>query len=80
MDFNYIWQTEDEIRTVVDACIGCGIWQLSYDTDNCVIRLETDIHLGEERADELCSQFTVSGYYQGEGSHGSIFIFQIQST
>jgi hypothetical protein len=79
MDFDTIWQTEDEITTMVDASVGCGIWQLSYDAEDRVIRLELEQHLDDEQADMLSSQFTVSGYYDGEGSHGSMFVFQIES-
>jgi hypothetical protein len=79
MDFDTIWQVEDEITTMVDASIGCGIWQLDYDAENRVIRLELEEHLDEEKSDMLCAQFTVSGYYNGEGCHGSMFVFQIES-
>jgi hypothetical protein len=77
MDFDTIWQTEDEIRTVVDACVECCIWQLDYDAKDSVIRLELEAHLDEEQTDELCAQFSVNGYYDGEGRHGSMFVFQI---
>jgi hypothetical protein len=78
MDFDTIWQVEDEITTMVDASICCGIWQLDYDAENRVIHLELEEHLDETQAEMLSSQFTVSGYYDGEGSHGSIFVFQIE--
>jgi hypothetical protein len=78
MEFDEIWQTEDEIRTVIDANIGCGIWELAYDREARVIRLELETHLTEEQADGLCSQFHVSGYYYGEGSHGSMFVFETE--
>ena len=29
-DFDFIWRKLDEIRTVVDAVLGCGIWNLNY--------------------------------------------------
>lgn len=29
-DFDFIWRKQDEIRTVVDAVLGCGIWNLNY--------------------------------------------------
>ena len=78
MEFDEIWQTEDEIRTVIDANIGCGIWELAYDWEARVIRLQLETHLEEEQADDLCSQFHVNGYYNGEGSHGSIFVFETE--
>ena len=29
-DFDTIWRTQDEIRTVVNAVLGESIWNLSY--------------------------------------------------
>ena len=29
-DFDFIWRTQDEIRTVVNAVLGECIWNLSY--------------------------------------------------
>lgn len=78
MEFDEIWQTEDEIRTVIDACLGCGIWELSYDMQSLMIRLQLEMHLDEQQADELCSQFPIHGYYDGEGSHGSVFVFMTE--
>ena len=78
MEFDEIWQTEDEIRTVIDANIGCRIWELAYDWEARVIRLQLETHLEEELVDDLCSQFHVDGYYNGEGSHGSIFVFETE--
>jgi hypothetical protein len=75
-EFLDIWQLQDEVRTCVDACARCGIWDLSYDRYNQVLRLELDSHLDDEQCDDLCSQFPTSGSYEGEGQHGSQFTIQ----
>jgi hypothetical protein len=76
METFHIWQAEDGIRTVIDACLGCGIWEMTYDNADSTIRAELNEHLTEMQANDLCSQFNLYGYYDGEGEHGSIFIFQ----
>ena len=39
-DFDSIWRTQDEIRTVVDAVLGECIWNLSYNERRMAIDLE----------------------------------------
>lgn len=74
-----IWNLMDEIRTVVDACARCGIWNLNYDRQNQFIRLELNSHLDDETSADLCSQFPVKGYYEGEGIHGSQFTIETRT-
>ena len=51
-DFDSIWRTQDEIRTVVNAVLGECIWNLSYNERRMAIELEItknshgDRHLG----------------------------------
>lgn len=71
-----IWNLMDEIRTVVDACTRSGIWNLNYDRSSQLIRLELNSHLDDEASVDLCSQFPVNGYYEGEGTHGSQFTIE----
>ena len=39
-DFDTIWRTQDEIRTVVNAVLGKYIWNLSYNERRMAIELE----------------------------------------
>ena len=76
-DFDSIWRTQDEIRTVVNAVVGECIWNLSYNQLRAVIELELNITLGDEQVDSLIYQFPISADYEGVGAKGSKFIFYI---
>ena len=51
-DFDSIWRTQDEIRTVVNAVLGECIWNLAYDESRSAIKrflqlrklIEEDVH------------------------------------
>ena len=74
-DFDPIWRTQDEIRTVVNAVLGECIWNLRYNEHRMGIELELTQYLEEETADMLINQFPVAADYDGMGSHGTKFIF-----
>ena len=87
-DFDSIWRTQDEVRTVVrsssarllpkgrkNAVLGECIWNLSYNERRMGIELELTQYLEEETADTLINQFSVAADYDGMGSHGTKFIF-----
>ena len=76
-DFDTIWHTQDEIRTVVNAVLGECIWNLCYDERRMGLELELTQYLEEESADALINQFPVSADFDGVGSHGTMFIFYI---
>jgi len=76
-DFDSIWRTQDEIRTVVNAVLGECIWNLSYNERRMAIELELTQHQEEETADSLINQFPCAADYDGEGSHGTKFIFYL---
>ena len=59
-DFDFIWRKQDEIRTVVDAVLGCGIWNLNYNTKREAIELELMTNLDEDTVSDLCCQFPLS--------------------
>ena len=63
-DYDSIWRTQDEIRTVVNAVLGECIWNLSYNEHRMAIELELTKHLEEEDADRLINQFPVSADLQ----------------
>ena len=69
-DFDTIWRTQDEIRTVVNAVLGESIWNLSYNERRMAIELELTKYLEEEDADALINQFPVPADYDGIGSKG----------
>ena len=74
-DFDTIWRTQDEIRTVVNAVLGECIWNLSYNEQRMAIELELTTYLEEEDADTLLNQFSVPADYDGVGSKGTRLVF-----
>ena len=87
-DFDSIWRTQDEIRTVVNAVQGAlgfaatertqeCLWNLAYDERRMAIVLELTVSLEEEVISDLCCQFPIPADYDGEGSKGSKFVFYI---
>ena len=76
-DFDSIWRTQDEIRTVVNAVLGECIWNLSYNERRMAIELELKVTLDDDAIDELNSQFSEVADYDGVGSKGTKFIFYI---
>ena len=77
IDFDSIWRTQDEIRTVVNAVLGEHIWTLAYDERRSAIVLELTISLEEDAISDLCCQFPIPADYDGEGSKGSKFVFYL---
>ena len=77
IDFDSIWRTQDEIRTVVNAVLGECVWNLAYDERRCAIVLELTVLLEEDAISDLCCQFPIPADYDGEGSKGSKFVFYI---
>ena len=75
IDFDSIWRTQDEIRTVVNAVLGECIWNLAYDERRSAIVLELTVSLEENAISDLCCQFPIPADYDGEGSKGSKFVF-----
>lgn len=75
IEFDSIWRTQDEIRTVVNAVLGECIWNLGYSRVRMAIELELTIHIEEEDISDLCGQFPVSADYDGEGAYGTKFVF-----
>lgn len=69
-DYTEIWQLQDAITTVVNAC-GYGIWNLQC--IDGVFKLETNTHLDDATVNDLCCQLPLAADYEGEGSHGSMF-------
>ena len=76
-DFDSIWRTQDEIRTVVNAVLGECIWNLSYNERRMAIELELKVTLDDDAIDELNSQFSEVADYDGVGSKGSKFVLYI---
>ena len=76
-DFDSIWRTQDEVRTVVNAVLGECIWNLSYNERRTAIELEITKCLEEEEVDMLINQFPVPADYDGVGSKGTKFVFYI---
>ena len=76
-DFDSIWRTQDEIRTVVNAVLGECMWNLAYDERRSAIVLELTVSLEEDAISDLCCQFPIPADYDGEGSKGSKFAFYL---
>ena len=66
-DYDSIWRTQDEIRTVVNAVLGECIWNLSYSEQRRAIVLELTVTLDDEAIDELSYQFSEVADYDGVG-------------
>ena len=77
IDFDSIWRTQDEIRTVVNAVLGEHIWNLAYDERRSAIVLELTISLEEDAISDLCCQFPIPADYDGVGSRGTKFVFYL---
>ena len=76
-DYDSIWRTQDEIRTVVNAVLGECIWNLSYNERRMAIEQELTQYLEEDDADALINQFPVPADYDGIGTKGSKFVFYL---
>ena len=76
-DFEAIWRQQDEIRTVVNAVLGECIWNLSYSERRMAIELELTVMLDDDAIGNLCCQFPIASDYDGEGSRGSKFVFNL---
>lgn len=76
-DFDAIWRTQDEIRTVVNAVLGECIWNLAYDERRRTIVLELTLSLDEDAISDLCCQFSLPADYDGQGSRGTRFAFYL---
>ena len=76
-DFDSIWRTQDEIRTVVNAVLGECIWNLSYSERRMAIELELTITLDDDGISNLCCQFPIPADYDGIGAKGSKFAFYL---
>ena len=77
IDYDSIWRTKDEIRTVVNAVLGEHIWNLAYDERRSAIVLELTVSLEEDAIGDLCCQFPIPADYDGVGSRGTKFVFYI---
>ena len=77
IDFDSIWRTQDEIRTVVNAVLGECIWNLAYEERRNAIVLELTVTLEEDAFSDLCCQFSIPVDYDGVGSRGTKFVFYL---
>ena len=77
IDFDSIWRTQDEIRTVVNAVLGECIWNLSFNEKRMAIELELTVTLDDDAIDNLCCQFPITADYDGLGARGSKFAFYL---
>ena len=76
-DFDSIWRTQDEIRTVVNAVLGECIWSLANDERRNAIVLELTVTLEEDAVSDLCCQFPIPADYDGVGLRGTKFVFYL---
>ena len=76
-DYDSIWHTQDEIRTVVNAVLGECIWNLSYSERRMAIELELTVTLDDDAIDNLTCQFPITADYDGVGMKGSKFAFYL---
>ena len=74
-DWDSIWRSQDEIRTVVNAVLGECIWNLGYSERRMVIELELTTHIDDDAISDFCCQFPLPCDYDGEGARGTKFVF-----
>ena len=77
-DWDSIWRIQDEARAVVNAVVGESIWNIGYSENRQAIEIELTVHLEEEKVSDLCSQFSLSADYDGEGAHGTKLILYLE--
>ena len=77
IEFDSIWRTQDEIRTVVNAVLGECVWNLAYDERRSAIVLELTVSLEEDAISNLCCQFPIPADSDGVGSRGTKFVFYL---
>ena len=77
IDFDSIWRTQDEIRTVVNAVLGECIWTLSFNEKRMAIELELTVTLDDDAINNLSCQFPITADYDGLGARGSKFAFYL---
>ena len=76
-DYDSIWRTQDEIRTVVNAVLGECIWNLSYNESRVAIELELTVRLDDDAIDNLCCQFPVLFYCRFASCEARLRYYQI---
>ena len=76
-DYDSIWRTQDEIRTVVNAVLGECIWDLSFNNRRNAIELELTVTLDDDAISNLCCQFNIPADEDGNGTKGSKFVFYL---
>ena len=76
-DYDSIWRTQEEIRTVVNAVLGECIWNLSYSERRMAIELELTVTLDDDAIDNLTCQFPIAADYDGVGMKRSKFAFYL---
>ena len=74
-DWDSIWRSQDEIRTVVNTVLGECIWNLGYSERRMAIELELTTHIDDDAISDLCCQFPLPCDYDGEGARGTKFVF-----
>jgi len=67
-DFDSIWRTQDEIRTVVNAVLGECIWNISYNGRRMAIEQELTVTHEDDAISNLCSQFPITIDYDDIGT------------
>ena len=78
IDYDSIWRTQDEIRTVVNAVLGECIWNLSYSERRMAIEQELTVTLDDDAIDSLTCQFPIPADSDGVGMKGSKFAFYLR--
>ena len=72
MQYEDIWQIQDEITAVVNS-LCFSLWDLHYDRAFFSFHLELNEHLPDDALSSFCFQMPLTTDYDGEGSHGSVF-------
>lgn len=72
MNYENIWQIQDEITSAVNS-LGFSLWDLHYDRQVFSFHLELNEHLPDDALSSFCSHMPLTTDYDGEGGLGSAF-------
>ena len=73
MNYEDIWQIQDKITAAVNS-LGFSLWDSHYDRSSFSFHMELSLHFPDEALSSFSSQMPLATDYDGEGSHGSVFM------
>jgi hypothetical protein len=72
MNYENVWQLQDEITASVNA-LGYNIWDLRFSRTSFAFHMELNEKVEEDKLSVFLSHLPLLADYEGEGRHGSAF-------